>query len=166
MADEELKSCEVCGATVYPEHIKAGRAAFWAGQLLCAVCLNEKKSESSSTAAPAVAGQEEPLSLVDEDDMDKSSSRIIKAMGAGGVASQGGFDDSKLARAVNKSGTGATRVRIFHTKMNDGAVNFMSQTINEWVDQNPEVEIKIVESTVGVWEGKHPEPHLILTIWY
>jgi len=160
---EELKSCEGCGATVYPEHIEAGRAAYWAGQLLCPVCLNEKKSETASGSAPPEA--EEPLSLVDEEEVEKAG-RKITALGAAGLAAQKLTDDSKLTRPLNKTGTGATRMKIFHTKMNDGASQFLSQTINEWLDGNPDIEVKFVDSTVGVWEGKHPEPHLILSVWY
>ena len=32
MADEELKSCGICGATIYPEHLASGRAAVLKGQ--------------------------------------------------------------------------------------------------------------------------------------
>jgi len=163
MAEEELKSCEVCGATIYPEHISSGKAAFLAGQLMCPVCLNEKKSAASSEPS-ADQQAEERVALVDEGELD--SSRVIQAIGAGGMAAVGAFDDSKLTRALNKTEQGATRVRVFHTKMNDGAATFMTETINTWIDGNPDIEVKFVQSTVGVWEGKHAEPHLILTVWY
>jgi len=165
MAEEEIKSCEQCGATIYPEHIESNKASFWAGHLLCPACLAEKKSETVSEQVVQTEG--EPLTLVDDEEMDQTGQRrAIKALGAGGVGAQGAFDDTQLARSLNITGQGATRVRVFHSKMNDGAAAFMTQTINGWIDAHPDVEIKSVHTTVGVWEGKHPEPHLILTICY
>jgi hypothetical protein len=37
----------------------------------------------------------------------------------------------------------------------------MDNQINEWLDANPEVEVKFVTSTVGVFEGKMREPALV-----
>lgn len=167
-AEDELKSCQGCGATVYPEHIEAGRAAYWAGQLLCAVCLKGKQSAPAEEAEPVevvevVETEDVSLSLVDESELESSGRRVIQAFK---TAEHTAIDESKLQRSLNKTGTGATRMKVFHTKMTDGAVEFMEQNVNEWIDGNPDVEIKFVESTVGLWEGKHSEPHLILTLWY
>jgi hypothetical protein len=41
----------------------------------------------------------------------------------------------------------------------------MEEQINDWLDNN-EVEVKFVSQTVGVWEGKKAEPHIIVTLWY
>ena len=168
MANEEIKTCQECGATIYPEHIESGRAGLWSGKLMCPVCLNDKKSESAVAAGTLGAEDEsESISLVDEKEMEGSDgTRVIQAMGAGGLGEQAKHDDSKYGRKLNKTGQGATRVRIFHTKMNDGASAYMSTLINEWLDESPKIEVKFVETTVGVWEGKHAEPNLILTIWY
>ena len=32
MADTQVKSCEECGASVYPEHVNAGKAGLWGGK--------------------------------------------------------------------------------------------------------------------------------------
>jgi len=158
---EQIKKCDLCGATIYPEHIHSGRAAIVDEKLLCPICLNEEKSK---TKAPLSANDGDAgVTLIDEAEMEKSGRKIIKAFGG---ESQRKLDETQLQRALHKTGSGATRVKIFHTKMNDGAVEFLAQNINEWVDQNPDVDIKIVQTTVGTWEGKHPEPHLILTVWY
>ncbi len=158
---EQIKACELCGATIYPEHIHSGRAAVVDEKLLCPICLNEKKSETKAplNAADGEAG----VTLIDEAEFEKSGRKVIKAFGGVG---QKKMDETQLSRALQKTGSGATRVKIFHTRMSDGAVEFMVQTINEWIDHTPDVDIKIVQTTVGVWEGKHPEPHLILTVWY
>ena len=36
-----------------------------------------------------------------------------------------------------------------------------SPIVNQWIDGHPEVEIKFVTSTVGLYEGKIKEPALI-----
>ena len=70
-----------------------------------------------------------------------------------------------LKRPLNVTGQGATRTRTFHSKLNDAALALMDQAINEWIDAAG-IEVKYVSSCIGVFEGKKPEPHLILTVWY
>jgi len=160
-AQEELKACSDCGATVYPEHLEAGRASYWAGQLLCAVCLNKRKSAPPPEEKPAT--DEEPLSLVADSELEESGRRVIQAFRS---AEHQTVDENKLARPLNKTGAGATRMKLFHTKMSDGATEYLASQINEWLDSDSDIEVKFVDSTVGMWEGKHAEPHLILTVWY
>jgi hypothetical protein len=42
----------------------------------------------------------------------------------------------------------------------------MCEQINEWVDSDDGIEIKFATSTIGVVEGKHVDPHLIVTVFY
>ncbi len=161
MADEQdLKFCQACGATIYPEHIEGGKAGYWQGQLLCPVCLNEKKNETAS--AEAISEEDEPITLVDEEEFE-TSHRKIESFAKKKTTE---FDESKLKRPLNKNGTGATRFKIFHSKISNGALEFMTQQINQWLDNDENIEVKMVQSHVGILEGKHPEPHLILTVWY
>ena len=60
----------------------------------------------------------------------------------------------------------ATRIRTFHAKLSEGAILHLDQQVNSWLDGHPDLEIKFASTTVGTWEGKHPEPNLILTIFY
>ena len=71
-----------------------------------------------------------------------------------------------LKRPLNISGKGATRVRTFHTKLNDGAFAFLDGQINEWIDSNDNIEVKFCNTTIGVVEAKRSEPHVIMTVWY
>lgn len=65
-----------------------------------------------------------------------------------------------------KPGPGAaTHVRTFHARLTPEALAFMDQQINEWLDQHPECEVKLVSTAVGDWSGKIHEPHLICQIW-
>ena len=45
-------------------------------------------------------------------------------------------------------------------------MEFMTDHINAWADRHPDVSIKFATSTVGVFEGKHPDPNLIVTVFY
>ena len=69
-------------------------------------------------------------------------------------------------RPLNTTGKGATRVRTFHTRLSNNAMAFLDEQVNEWVDENPDIEVKFSTSTVGMVESKKTEPHLIINVWY
>jgi hypothetical protein len=73
---------------------------------------------------------------------------------------------TEYKRSLNKTGQGASRVRVFHTKLADTAMSYLEGQINDWLDNQPEVEVKFSNTTVGMVEGKRSEPHLIITVWY
>jgi len=75
-------------------------------------------------------------------------------------------EEMHFKRPINKDSQGATRVRTFHAKLNDGAFHFLDNQINEWIDSHPEVEVKFCNTTIGVVEAKKSEPHMIINIWY
>jgi len=138
--DQEIEpelSCSGCGASIYREHLNRNLAGRWAGQLFCQTCLEERQK-----ADPVLSGTENMGSSAQDD--------------AG----------ASYQRPLNPTGRGATRIRTFHAKLTDGAVHHLDQQINLWLDSHSEVEIKFAQSTVGVFEGKHTEPSLILTIFY
>ena len=72
---------------------------------------------------------------------------------------------AEFRRALNLTGTGATRCRIFYAKVAPAPMDYMQKSINDWLDQE-EVEVKFVSQVVGVLEGKRSEPNIIVTIWY
>ena len=65
-----------------------------------------------------------------------------------------------------KSGTGAIRVKSFHGKYSEQGLEYLDNAINEWLDANPEIEVKFVTPTVMVFEGKIRENALVLNVWY
>lgn len=118
----------------------------------------ERKDEDLSPIA---------LEPEEEDIPQESGMSKIKAFGGTGIqAAQTALDESSLKRDLQQTGRGATRCRTFHAKLNDGSIAYMNNQINQWVDANPHIEIKFATSSVGVVEGKHAEPHLILTMFY
>lgn len=101
-----------------------------------------------------------PIGLIDELE-DTPSNKKIQAFGIQGAAQQHNWK-----RKANLTGSGAIRVRSFHGKLSDQGLGFMDDSINEWLDQHPEIEIKFVTTTTGVFEGKMREPAVILNLWY
>jgi hypothetical protein len=69
-------------------------------------------------------------------------------------------------RPLRPSVATATRCKTFHAKLNDASLSNLGEQISEWVDSQDDVEIKFASTAVGVVEGKHPDPHLIVTIFY
>ena len=69
-------------------------------------------------------------------------------------------------RKPHVTGTGAIRVKSFHAKYSEQGVEHMDDMINEWIDGNPEIEVKFVTQTVHVFEGKIREPALVMNVWY
>jgi hypothetical protein len=169
MAEEEdiIKTCDECGAAVYPDHIEHGRAGKIDGKLLCPICYREHSKKGQAPEA------DEPIALIDEGEMPAAEEEAeakprITAFGEDSVFGQMiMYDESKFARPLNTSGRGAVRCRTFHTKLTDAAISYMDSMINQWTDKNPQIEIKYASSTIGMFEGKQrQEPHLILTIFY
>lgn len=133
-SEAATKTCDQCGATVYPEHIESHQAERVGGKLLCPHCVAERRERftGSSLSPRAVGGQAE---------------RVWR-------------------RPLRPTTSTATRCRTFHAKLNDASLNNLGDQISEWVDAQDDVEIKFASTAVGVVEGKHPDPHLIVTIFY
>ncbi len=155
---EQLKSCDVCQATIYQEHLDRHLAARWAGQLLCPHCLAAKKKTDEDKTDPPP-----PEADASGQASDALAARGVSGFGTGDVVGQ---ESPPLGRPLNQTGQGATRIRTFHARLSDGAVRHLDQQVNAWLDNHPEVEIKFANTTCGVWEGKHAEPSLILSLFY
>ena len=102
--------------------------------------------------------EEAPISLVEDSG---SGSSAVRAMGGTAAVKRA----AEFKRPLNLTGQGATRCRIFHSKIALGSLEFMENQINEWVDSD-QVEIKHVGHIIGTMEGKRPEPNLLVMVWY
>lgn len=147
---ERLIFCASCGATIYQEHIDRGLAGRWAGDLLCPHCLSERREADAAASDP---------------DM------LMPAAGQGAAPAWGGLADTEPSGEEDtapaaRSGRGATRMKTFHAKLNDGAVQHLDRQVNAWMASQRGLEIKFANTTVGVWEGKHAEPSLIVTLFF
>jgi hypothetical protein len=113
-------------------------------------------------AAVRPADGDDPIALVEElTEEETSPAKKIKAFGEDGARKQHDWKRKTIA-----NGQGACRMRSFHGKYSDQGLQYLDDAVNEWLDAHPEVEVKFVTSTVGVFEGKIREPALVLNLWY
>ncbi len=104
---------------------------------------------------------EEALPLADDAGSAPGSTKI-QTFGSAALRSE---KKEEFKRPLNLTGAGATRVRLFNSKITVAAVDHMIVQINEWMD-GEEVEVKAVNQVIGTMEGKKPEPNIIVTVWY
>jgi outer membrane biosynthesis protein TonB len=90
----------------------------------------------------------------------------IKVQGLGLSSGIGAGPATQFKRKPHVSGLGACRVRSFHGRLSDEGLAFMDGKINEWLDAHPEIEIKNVTTTVGMYDGKIKEEALVVNVWY
>ncbi len=109
-----------------------------------------------------VVDDDEPIELVEGEDEAPMNTSRIKAFGVAEMAHRSG----NWKRQTSVNSTGAVRVRTFHGRLSDQGLEYLDNAINEWMDNTPNIEIKFVTSTVGLYDGKIKEPALILNIWY
>jgi hypothetical protein len=125
-------------------------------------------SPGVAAAPPRVvpAPVDDSLSLIGDDRTTNEpvKSKIHGITGTTGLSASLGHQEYKRPSHVNK--TGACRVRTFHCRLTEQSVEYMDQTINSWLDQHPEIEIKFSTSVVGLWDGKLKEPTLVINVWY
>lgn len=57
-------------------------------------------------------------------------------------------------------------VKTFFTKLHPGAIVFLDEQVQNWLDEHPEVSIKRTNITVGEVQSKKTEPNLIVMVWY
>ena len=162
----EFKKCQECGASIYPEHLKVHTADFWGGKLLCSYCLAEKKNAQEASA------NEELVRLPDSSGPPPAAAPAAAAGVAQRSTKSSGLSfDRPVETRVNfrrslTGGAQATRCRLFHCKLTDAAFLHLESQINDWADAHEDVTIKFATSSVGVIEGKHADPHLIVTVFY
>lgn len=89
----------------------------------------------------------------------------VRAIGAAAARGPGLNVKSAFKRPLNVTGQGATRCRIFRTRIAAAALEFMETQINQWLDSE-NIEVKEVGHLVGTMEGKTPEPNIVVMVWY
>jgi hypothetical protein len=72
----------------------------------------------------------------------------------------------KWQRQPTSTGHGAVRVRTFHAKLSDQGLEYLDDAINHWLDAHPEVDIKHITTTTGMFDGKFKDLALIVNVWY
>jgi hypothetical protein len=77
---------------------------------------------------------------------------------------------AKPAQKSNPAKTASTDritgVKTFFTKLHPGAMQFLDEQINSWLQQNPDIHIRRTDTTTGQVQAKKTEPNIIITVWY
>lgn len=156
MPDEtdQVMSCDACGATIYPEHLDKHVAERVDNRLLCKHCLDEQSSANDA--------------VIVLDDLDKPpaaaepSSQIRYTEGS----MLGADAQPRYRRPLQPNASFAIRCKTFHCKLTAASMTHLDDMVNEWADADDNIQIKFATSTVGVVEGKHLDPHLIVSVFY
>lgn len=104
------------------------------------------------------------IALLSDDEVGEGSGLIRSFSEASTLA--GSHKEFGFKRPLSAHNEPATRCRTFHGKLTAAGLSHMDEQINEWLDAHPDVFIKSSNSTVGVFEGKTKEPHLLVTVFY
>lgn len=103
---------------------------------------------------------DEPLSLVDDAELEDGISKVHAISG-----SLTNIEGHQFLRPLSANGTGATRCRLFHSRIAEAPLDHMQKNINEWIDSG-KIEIKHVGHVMGTMSGKSNEANLIVMVWY
>jgi hypothetical protein len=117
---------------------------------------------AAPTAPIRPPGRETPLELVADD---KPTTEAPKSK-IHGISSVNALAAHAYKRPTNLNKNGAVRMRTFHCRLSEQGVEYLDQTVNDWLEQHPDIEVKFTTSSVGMWDGKLKEPTLILNVWY
>ncbi len=169
---KKVRVCEECGSTIRREDFINHSAVRYKGKLLCPKCVQGVKGKlKAEKMTEQVIGSDTdpiavPIVLVDDD-----KPRVV-----GGPSTQiHGFSGSEMLakgaayeykRPLLQDTPAATRCRTFHCKITDASFLNLNQQINEWIDEHEDIQIKFALSNIGVVEGKHADPHMIVTVFY
>lgn len=69
-------------------------------------------------------------------------------------------------RKPHVGGQSACRVKTFHGKLSDQGLEYLDDAINVFLDEHPDIEVKLVQSNVGMFDGKFKDFALIVNLWY
>jgi hypothetical protein len=171
MNDVAKRTCQGCSAEITAEQIAQRQAGLIQGVLLCPKCVAEKRrraAQQAQAARPPAAPVDEAdiaISLIDDDEMPTSESRVIRSFASKSTLG-GAHHDDKLKRPLGGPRDAASRVRTFHAKLTEAGLANMDEQINEWLDTHPDIYIKTVTSSIGIFEAKTKEPHLFLCLFH
>ena len=107
-----------------------------------------KKNEEAPESKPK-AEQDDGLGLDDTLPIDLSAESVTSAQPG----------QSKITTFEQKLSAS------FHCRLTGDSLEFLDRQINEWLDNHPEYEVKMVTSSMGTWSGKLKEPNLIVNVW-
>ena len=109
--------------------------------------------------------EEEPIHLEEEPVVGQEGAESHEMKAFGGGRTLGLKAGTAFKRSLNVTGHGATRCKVYYSKVSPPSLEFMENQINQWLDSE-QIEVKQVTQVIGIMEGKTPVPNLIVTVWY
>src|SRR5687768_6403022 len=117
------------------------------------------------SAMPTMHTKELELDPIDlEEEVEEANLAGMKKIRAFGV--QDSHARSNYTRKPATNCQGACRVRSFHGKLSEQGLEYIDNAINDWLDSHPDIEVKFVTPTIGLFDGKMKEMALVLNVWY
>jgi hypothetical protein len=116
------------------------------------------------TAIPTLrteAKDNSSIELIDDGESAEEVRAKIKAFGPETATKQ-----SKWTRQPVNTGKGAVRMKTFHAKLSDLGMEYLDDSINRFLDEHPEVDVKFVTTNIGMFDGKFKDLALIVNVWY
>jgi hypothetical protein len=107
----------------------------------------------------------EPISIEEEEPLtisEGSSGRAISHAAGTRSETAGGHS---FSRPMQQTGKGATRCRIFRSKISQPAIEGLEEHINDWLDSD-DIDVKDVGHLIGTMHGKTAEDNVIVLVWY
>lgn len=111
--------------------------------------------------AQSPARDDSSIELIDDGETAEEVHQKIKAFGPESASKQ-----SKWTRPTVCTNQGPARVRTFHAKLSDLGMEYLDDSINRFLDEHPEVDIKFVTTNIGMFDGKFKDLALIINVWY
>ena len=108
----------------------------------------------------------------DEDGEPVNTNVSHKPLHLGATSSETAKTESAVPVPVQKaaqnivSSERITGTKTFFTKLHAGAIDFLSEQINDWLKKNPDIVVKQTNTVTGDVIGKKTEPNIIITVWY
>ena len=167
-----VRVCAQCGTTILPQHLRDHSAVRYKGDLLCPSCAEQVRGKivAARKAEQKVSGEQDsaevPITLVDDDKPRVVAGPSTQIHGFSGAEMTTKHAEQQYNRPLLQGSRSATRCRTFHCKMTDASFQNLNEQVNEWVDGHEDIEIKFALSNIGVVEGKHADPHLVITVFY
>lgn len=165
------RNCDKCGASIADEDLRSQAAARYKGKTLCPKCTSDVKArimaakKAGGTEAPPADAPDTPV-LVMEDILSAPDEDAPSQIHGFSGATELKQKEKEYRRSLLTGTRSATRCRTFHCKLTDASLQHLNEQVNEWVDEHDDIEIKYALSNIGVVEGKHSDPHMILTVFY
>lgn len=157
---EILMACATCGASIYREHIHRGLAGMWGGRMLCPACLKPRRESGQGQPATETADSPPTEAANDAPPADEAEESSAEA------SVEAGANETTTEETISGNSHGARHVRTFHAKLSEAALRHMDEQVNSWLKSRPQIQVKFANTTVGIFEGKHSEPNMILTIFF